>query len=143
AEQRLAALAPRAADTMERANIACLRMVLYVTRDQGSRAIAVGLDYLAHAGIEWSPHPPEDEARRGYDRVCAQVESRTTEELLELPLLTDPASLATLAVLTKLVPPAFYTDVNLVCLAVCRPLGLSLEHGNSDASAAAYVRLGM
>src|SRR5262249_31525215 len=35
AEQRLAALAPRAADTMERANIACLRMDLYVTRDQG------------------------------------------------------------------------------------------------------------
>ena len=46
AERRLEALSSRAANTVERATVACLRADLYTTLDQGSRAIAVGLDYL-------------------------------------------------------------------------------------------------
>jgi predicted ATPase len=44
AEQRLAALSTRAANTMERATVACLRVDLYTALDQSSLAIAVGLD---------------------------------------------------------------------------------------------------
>jgi predicted ATPase len=65
------------------------------TLDQ-RRAIAVGRDYLRHLGIDWSPHPTEDEARREYDRIWSQLGSRTIEDLIELPLMSDPASLATL-----------------------------------------------
>src|SRR5258705_6837608 len=143
AEERLAALPARAVDPVERAAIACLQMDLYLTLDRSSRAIAVGLDYLAHVGIDWSPHPTDDEARREYERVRASLEHRFTHELIGRRLLDDQAPLATLDVLTKLVPPAFLTDVNLVCLAVCKTLALSLEHGYSDAAAPAYVRLGM
>ena len=143
AEQRLAALADRAVDPVQRASVACVRMDLYLALYQGGRAIAVGLDHLARAGINWPPHPTEEEVRREYERVCALLEGHTTDELIRLPLLHDQASLATLDVLTKLVPPAFYADVNLVCLVVCRTLALGLEHGYSHASAPAYVRLGM
>ena len=47
--------------------------------------------------------------------------------------MSDPASLATLDVLTKLAPPALYTDANLLALVICRAVNLSLERGNSDA----------
>ena len=57
--------------------------------------------------------------------------------------MSDPASLATLDVLTKLAPPALYTDANLLSLVICRVVNLSLEHGNSDGSCFAYVLLGM
>lgn len=142
-EQRLPLLSTGADRTVERAKVACLGIDLYLTLDQTSRAIAVGLDYLRHLGIAWSPHPTEEEARRDFERVWARLERHATEELVDWPLMSDPASLATLDVLTKFVPPAFYTDVNLVSLAICQAITLSLEHGNSDASAAAYVRLGM
>jgi len=143
AEQRLAALSTRAADTVERATVACLRVDLYTTLDQSSRAIAVGLDYLRHLGIDWSPHPTEEEARREYERIWSQIGSRTIEALLELPLMSDQASLATLEVLTKIGPPAFYTDANLIALVTCRAVNLSLEYGNCDASCIAYVYLGI
>ena len=103
AEQRLAALSTRAATTVERATVACLRVDLYTTLDQSSRAIAVGLDYLRHLGIDWSPHPTEEEARREYERIWSQLGSRTIEALIELPLMSDPASLATMDVLTKII----------------------------------------
>jgi PAS domain S-box-containing protein len=143
AEQRLAALSARATTTVERATVACLRVDLYTTLDQSSRAIAVGLDYLRHLGIDWSPHPTEEEARNEYQRIWSQLGSRTIGALIELPLMTDPVSLATLDVLTKIGPPAFYTDVNLLALVTCRAVNLSLEHGNCDASCSAYVWLSM
>ena len=143
AEERLAALSTRAASTVERASVAGLRVDLYTTLDRSSRAIAVGLDYLRHLGIDWSPHPTEEEARREYERVWSQLGSRAIEALSELPLMSDPASLATLDVLTKMGAPAFYTDPNLVALIACRGVILSLERGNCDASCSIYVMLSM
>ncbi|KRR04515.1 trifunctional serine/threonine-protein kinase/ATP-binding protein/sensor histidine kinase [Bradyrhizobium valentinum] len=143
AEQRLAALSSRAANTVERATVTCLRADLYTALDQSSRAIAVGLDYLQHLGIDWSPHPTEEEARREYERIWSQLGGRTIESLIELPLMSDPASLATLDVLAKIVPPAFYTDANLLALITCRAVNLSLERGNCDASCSAYEWLSM
>jgi PAS domain S-box-containing protein len=143
AEQRLAALSTRAANTVERATVACLRVDLYTSLDQSSRAIAVGLDYLRHLGIDWSPHPTNEAARREYERIWSQLGSRTIESLIKLPLMSDPASLATLDVLTKIGAPAVYTDANLLALVACRAVNLSLERGNCDASCSAYVWLSM
>jgi predicted ATPase/signal transduction histidine kinase len=143
AEQRLTALSPRAATTVERASVTCLQADLYTTLDQGSRAIAVGLDYLRHLGIDWSSHPTDDEVQREYLRIWSTLGDRPIEILAELPLMSDPASLATLDVLTKISAPAWYTDANLPSLVICRIVDLSLEDGNCDGSCYAYVVLGL
>jgi len=142
AEQRLAALSARAANTVEQARVACLRVDLYTTLDQSSRAVAVGLDYLRHLGIDWSPHPTEEDARREYERIWSQLGSRAIESLIELPLMSDPASLATMDVLTKLGAPAGFADAILYFLVLSRAVNLSLERGNSDGSCFAYAWLG-
>jgi predicted ATPase len=142
AETRLAMLSERASSAVEQAAVVCLRMDLYTTLDQAGRALAIGLEYLRLLGIDWSPHPTDEEARREYERIWSQLGSRTIEELVDLPLMTDPASLATLDVLIKLWPAAMFTDVNLFSLTMCRAVNLSIERGNSDGSCTAYVRLG-
>jgi PAS domain S-box-containing protein len=143
AEERLAALSRRATKTVERATVASLLVDLHTALDQSSRAIAVALDYFRHLGIDWSPHPTNEEARREYERVWAQLGSRAIESLIDLPLMSDPESLATLDVLTKIQAPATYTDGNLIALVACRAVNLSLERGNCDASCSAYVWLSM
>jgi PAS domain S-box-containing protein len=142
AENRLMMLSTRAADTVERATVTCLLMDVHTTLGQSSRAVAVGLDYLRHLGIEWLPHPTDEEVRREYDRIWSQLGGRAIEELIELPLMSDPASLATLDVLIKLWPPASFTNVNLFFLTLCKAVNLSLERGNSDGSCAVYERFG-
>ncbi len=136
-------LLSRAATTVERATVTCLRVDLYTTLNQSDRAVAVCLDDLRSMGVEWPPHPTEEEGRREYERIWSQLGSRAIEELIELPLMSDPVSLATLDVLTKVLPPALFTDANLLSLAICRAVNLSLEHGNSDGSCFAYVWLGV
>jgi predicted ATPase len=143
AEERLTMLSSRAADTIELATVACLRVDLYTTLGQSDRAVDVGLDYLRYLGVEWSPHPTEEEARREYERIWLKLGSRAIEQLIDLALMSDPASLATMDVLTKVLPPAGLTDANLNSLVVCRMVNLSLEHGSSDGSSFAYVCLGM
>jgi PAS domain S-box-containing protein len=143
AEARLTMLSFRAANAVDQAAVACLRVDLYTTLDRSDRAVDVCLAYLRHLGIDWSPHPPQEQARREYERTLSLLGSRAIEELVDLPLMSDASSLATQDVLTKVVPAALFTDPNLLSLVTCRMVNLSLEHGNSDGSCFAYVFLGM
>jgi PAS domain S-box-containing protein len=142
AEARLKMLSSRAATLIDQATVACSRIDLYMTLSQIPTAIAVGLDCLRDMGVEWSPHPSDEEVRCEYERIWSQLGTSATEDLIRLPVLSDPSSLATLDILTKLAIPALATDSNLHVLVCCRAVNLSLERGNCDASCYAYVWLG-
>ncbi len=116
-----------------------LRLTLYTTLDRSDRGVEVFLEYLRRRGTDWSPHPTSDEVLREYDRIWSLVGSRQIEELIDLPLMTNPDLLDALDVLTEVVTPALFCDENLSSLVICRMVNLSLEHGNSDGSCFAYV----
>jgi PAS domain S-box-containing protein len=143
AEERLIMLSRRAGNLVDIAAVACLRLTLYTTLDRSDRGVEVCLEYLQRGGVRWSPHPVTDEVRHEYDRIWQQVGTRSIEELVDLPLMSNPEVRATLDVLTEVVTPALFTDENLLSLVICRMVNLSLEHGNSDGSCFAYVWLGM
>ena len=142
ADERLTTLSSRAANTVELATVTCLRLELYTALDRTDRAVDVFLDYLRHLGIEWSPHPTEEEARREYERIWSQIGNRQIEKLIDLPLMTDPTSRGTLDVLTKVFVPMSFTSPNLILLTVCHAVNHSLERGNGDGSCIAYLWLG-
>ncbi|MDB5864762.1 MAG: histidine kinase, partial [Betaproteobacteria bacterium] len=143
AEERLTWLSTRAANTVEKAAVACLRLDVYLTLDQSGRAVTVGLDYLGDLGVDLPAHPSEEDARREYDRTWSRVRHQSLEEFVNLPLMSDPASLATLDVLTKLSAPANFISADLVCVILCRAANLSLERGHSDGSCVALALIGM
>jgi PAS domain S-box-containing protein len=143
AEERLTMLTQRARNLIDSATAACLSMTLYTTLDRSDRGVEVCLDYQRHRGVHWSPHPTDDEVRQEYEQIWRQLGERSIEDLVDLPLMNDPEIRAALDVLTEVVTPALFTDKNLLSLAICRMVNLSLEHGNSDGSCFAYVWLGM
>ena len=143
ADGRLAVLGERASTTPDQAAVASLRVDLYTSLGQSDRAIATGLDYLRGVGIDWPPHPSAEQARREYERIWEQLEGRRFAELIDLPLVSDVASLAMLDVLTKLLAPAVFTDLNCAAMLSCGMVNLSIEHGISDASCVACIYLGI
>ncbi|MGY3559493.1 PAS domain S-box-containing protein [Bradyrhizobium sp. USDA 4472] len=143
AEQRLAMLAHRAANLVDLAAITCVRVPLYMTLAQSDRAVDVGLEYLKHVGISWSPHPTDEEVRGEFEEMWRRLGSRPIEALIALPAMSDGIWCATMDVLAELLPPALFTDTNLHCLVIARMANVSLEHGNRGASCFAYVWLGM
>ncbi|WP_354037154.1 AAA family ATPase [Bradyrhizobium sp. S3.2.6] len=141
AESLLSALWKHALNAPQRSTVACLRVDLYLALGQHGRAVAIGLEYLHDVGIEWSPHPKDEETLVEYQRMWSQLPD-AIEDLASLPGMTDQTSLATLAVLTRILPAAGFTDVNLSALVICRAVSISLEYGNTDASCTHYAWLG-
>src|SRR5712691_6638768 len=142
-EKRLAALATRAGDTVQQSAVASRRVDLYTMLGAGDRAVEVGLEFLRHVGIDWAAHPTELEARREYELFWSHLGTRKIEDLIDVPLMKDPESLAILDVLTTLGVPTLFTDQNLYTLTICRAINLGLERGSSDAAPAHYVALGL
>jgi PAS domain S-box-containing protein len=139
AENRLSMLARRARSGPDTAAVTRLRLTLYTTLDQSDRGVEICLEYLQRGGVDWSLHPTSIEVQREYDRIWSQLGSRQIEELVDLPLMSDPDLLATQDILAEVVIPAMHIEENLSSLVVCRMVNLSLEYGNSDGSCFAYV----
>src|SRR4029077_6719041 len=81
AQERLSRLSPRAEGLADSAAVARLQTELYAALDQSDRAVEAGLEYLRRAGVDWSPHPTNDEVRQEYERIWRQLGSRPIEAL--------------------------------------------------------------
>ena len=143
AEERLSVLASRTENLVNLAAVTSLRVDLYIMLARSAHALDVVLEYLRRVGIEWSPHPTDDDVRQEYERLWQQLGNRPIEDLIDLPLMNDPGTLATMNVLSKLVPAGNNTDNKLNYLLVTRMVNLSLEYGNSNASCLGYVCLAL
>jgi PAS domain S-box-containing protein len=143
AEKRLHSLSVRAVTTGERVAVACLQVDLYQGIDRSDEAVAVGLRALRHLGVALLEHPTEADARHAYDGIRARLGARAIEDLINLPLMSDPDSLATVDLLIRVAIPGHYFDSwYLFAMAVCTAVSLGLERGHSDASCIAYAQLG-
>src|SRR3984957_9098630 len=86
----------------------------------------------------WPPRPTRDQVVAEYDELWSNLGGRPIESLLDLPLMTDPDLLAAMHLLSNLFDAAGFSDFNLSCLQRCRMVNLTLHHGVSGASAAAF-----
>jgi PAS domain S-box-containing protein len=141
AETRLTTLSSRAVTPADRAHVTCLQSDVYTTLDRADRAVEVCLDCLRHLGIEWSPHPTPEDLRREYERTWPLLGRREIEELIDLPLMSDPEAEAAMEVLAKATIPTLLTDYTLHSLVLWRMVNLSLEFGNTEASCQAYSHI--
>src|SRR5580698_5838089 len=139
AAEHIEMLRTRASGAVELAMATCVGIDVYMTLGQMDRAIAVCLDYLQHLAIDWPHHPTEDQVKREYQRIWSQLGGREIEEVIDLPLMSDPTSIATMDVLIRVSAPALFTDSNLYALVICRAASLSIERGNNDGSCLTYV----
>ena len=70
----------------------------------------MGLLALRHLGVDIPEHPTEADARRAYDGVRAQLGARAIEDLVDLPLMSDPDSLAAVDLLIRVAVPGYHFD---------------------------------
>ena len=138
AENRLSALAERTKTSRHTTLVTRLRVTLYTAQDR-YRAMHVFLEYLRGHGTDWSSHPSEEDALREYQHIWSLLGDRQIEELVDLPVMTNPDVLDLMEVFAEVATLAAFIDANFLALVICRMVSLSLEHGNCDASSLAYV----
>ena len=142
AENRLTSLSARAVNLTELAAITCLREELFTTIGRPDAAVEACLEFLQHLGVQWSVHPAKAEVAQEYERLRAQIGSRAIKGFVNLPMMSDPVSRATLNVLNAVVAAAHFSDENLLCLVSLRMANLSWSRG-SDVSCVGYAFTGV
>ena len=110
AEDRMSRLAQRANGRHDFCVVTRLRLTLYTTLDRSDLAADVFLDWLRRDGTSWSSHPTREDVMREYERIWVLLGRRTIEELIDLPLITDPDVLDTLDVFTEIMTPSQLFD---------------------------------
>ena len=140
AVDRLVRLLAAASTTQERCAATCLLTEIYWAQAQPERGVEVCLSCLRTAGLDLPMNPTDAQVRAAYDAVWTRLGDRAIEDVLEMPVGTDPAARATLEVFAKLAPCV--SGRNLYMLQGCIGAEFSLAHGNFDVSCFAYAHFG-
>jgi len=120
-----------------------LMMNLATARVDNKRSIALGLECLKRLGIDLAPEPSDEDVLAEMQAIRESLKGRKLEELLDLPMVTDPEMVSAMSTLAAIFPAALYTSTNLADMLVCRIVSTSIAHGNTASSAFAYVAFGM
>ncbi len=124
----------------DRSRVYRLRVRLYQVAGRYSTAVDVALEGLQLFGVKFPER--EDEIQRElaavHQDIPVQLRGRDIAELADAPLATDADVQATIGLLADATPCAFIARPRLYPLLVLKGLSLSLTHGNTEESCAAY-----
>jgi PAS domain S-box-containing protein len=142
AEQLIADLLQRGASKVNQAAVYHLKVQFHTLKSENVEAIDSALPCLRLFSIEFPAHPTPAQVKAEYDAVWRTLAGRPIERLIDLPLVADTELQAAMQLLSILTPSAYFTDLHLFCLLVCRMVNLSMQHGTGGASAHAFGILG-
>jgi PAS domain S-box-containing protein len=139
AEKLIAELLDRGRSTVDKVAAYRLRILLHLMRAEYRQAIDRGLECLRLFGIEMPAHPTREHVEVEYERIRKNLENRSIESLIDLPLMTDPEMQAAVGILSVIAAAAFNTDINLMYLFFCQMVSASLKYGTTGASTHGYA----
>lgn len=106
-------------------------------------SISAGIEILAKLGCAVPREPGPADIGGALGRVAAALKDTQVEDLLDLPRMVDPTTLAIMRILTSLTPAAFIAMPPLFPVIVLTQVELSILHGNASQSPVAYVSYGL
>ncbi|HXC78384.1 MAG TPA: hypothetical protein VNU19_15210, partial [Candidatus Acidoferrum sp.] len=142
AEKLIVELMRRGATKVDQAAVYLLKVRLHTVNGEYPQAADNALTCLRLFGIDLTAHPSWEEVQAEYETVWRNLNGRSIERLIDLPLMTDPEMQVAMQVCSILAEVSYFTDFHLYCMLVCRMANISVQHGMSGASAHAYACLG-
>jgi signal transduction histidine kinase/PAS domain-containing protein len=142
ADRLLGELLQRGTSKVDQAAAYHLKVLLHTVNSENAQAVAIGLTCLRLFDIDIPAQPTWEQVQVEYEKTWQSLGNRSIESLIDLPIMSDPQLRAAMKLLSVLTPPAYFTDLHLFSLLVCRMVNVSMQHGTSGASAHAFAILG-
>lgn len=105
-------------------------------------AIRIGREALKMLGINFPESPIPLHIQQALAKTAAYLTGKKIEDLINLPVMTNPRKLATMRVLSSMFSATFIVEPMLLPLIVCEQVNLSINYGNSTFSAFGYANYG-
>lgn len=128
---------------LERVKIYEIKIAAQTAQVKVLETIAVARDALLQLGIELPTTPDEASIGKALQTLAGRLGDRKIEELIDLPMMTNPQTKAAMQLSGMLFPPVFQGMPGLLPLLSSTMVSLSLEFGNAPASTVGYAMHGM
>ncbi|HEY9302029.1 MAG TPA: AAA family ATPase, partial [Phormidium sp.] len=142
-EQMAAQVLQNAQTILDKIKIYEILIATQTAQSKTLEAITVGRDALWQLGVELPTAPDEALIGKGLQALKSQLSGRRIEELVDLPVMTNPQTQAAMQLLGMLAAPIFKAMPSLIPLVSSTIVSLSLSFGNAPASSVGYVMHGM
>ncbi len=101
-------------------------------------AIDTAMEFLQKVNISFPLEPTEQDLERALQETQACLQGKEVAQLIDLPEMQEPEFKAALQVLVRVDTPAYLARPQLHRLLVLKEVALSVQYGNTPASALAY-----
>ncbi|HLP91546.1 MAG TPA: AAA family ATPase [Nostocaceae cyanobacterium] len=132
--------AKNASDT---ARVYEVKIEAYTVQGQFLAAIDTAREFLQQINIEFPQDPTEQDLEAALQETQACLEGKAIAQLADLPEMQELELRAALRVLVKVDTPAYLAHPQLHRLLVLKEVALSVQYGNTSASAFAYAVYGL
>ena len=133
----------RANSTLETVKPYEIRILAYKAENRFLDAINTGLELLDALGEKFPRNPNAGHVFRDLALTHFALRGRSNEDLMALPLMTDPEKSAAMRIIADITSSVYWGMPNLVPLIVFRMVRLSLKYGNHPVSCFAYGSYGV
>ncbi len=113
-----------------------------MARNRLTEALATANEILLLLGEPMPEKKSQADMRQEIDATLDRLQSRTIEDLLDLPLMEDPVKLAAMNILNVVTGAAYISSPDLMPVIACRVVNLSIQIGNTPHSIFLYAVFG-
>ncbi|MEL7242215.1 MAG: AAA family ATPase [Cyanobacteria bacterium J06573_2] len=124
---------------IEQVNVYRIRIQSNISRNKIIEAITIALQLLQQFGVTFPETPTPEEIQHSIAEVHQLIGDREIEDLVNLPIMTDAEKIAIVQITNSIIAAAYICGSPLVPLLVCLSVKLSIQYGNTQASALAYA----
>jgi len=142
-EKMAAPMLQNAQTILDKIKIYEIQIAAQIAQGKRLEAIAVGRDALRLLGIDLPSEPDQPLIGKALQALASQLQDKHIEQLVDLPVMTNPQTRAAMQLLGMLLPPIFQGMPSLTPLVSCMMVSLSLQFGNAPASTMGYAMHGM
>ncbi|MEG4279349.1 AAA family ATPase [Microcoleus sp. MON1_C1] len=142
-EHKAALVLQNAQTILDKVKIYEIKIATHTAQSKMLEAIAVGRNALAQLGVELPTTPDEAKISQALQTLNSQLQGRTVEELIDLPVMTNLQIQAAMQLSGMLFAPIFIGMPGLLPLLSTTMVSLSLQFGNAPASPVGYAIHGM
>ncbi|MDZ8056286.1 MAG: AAA family ATPase [Aulosira sp. ZfuVER01] len=142
-EQWAQVVLERAKTVLDTVKVYIARIQACIAQNNLSLAEQTALTILKHLNIQFPENPTDAEVQQSLTATQTRFACYNVEALVNLDEMTDPVYLAAMEILVTVVTASHQSVSPLFPLIVCKQIDLSLEYGNSPASASSYSWFGL
>jgi predicted ATPase/signal transduction histidine kinase len=142
-EELIETVISQAKSLLEKVNVYRIRIQANISQNKVTEGIGIGLEVLQQLGVTFPETPTQNDIQQALIEIGQLIKDREVEDFINLPIMTDREKIAILQIINNIITSAYVSGSPLYPLLVANSVKLSIQHGNTSASALAYASYGL